>query len=149
MAEYYAMPSFATFAVADPMSSVRWYREVLGFEVVFELPGARGKPRFVHLRRALHQDLLLVPAPPRFSTAPGEVGRGVTITFTVTEDIDALAAQAKKAGVRIVEGPIDRPWNVREVTLADPDGYRLTFAKMLRPRAFAELVQDVENEYDA
>lgn len=41
-------------------------------------------------------------------------------------DIDAFAKQAHDKGANL-SGPIDRPWNVREVTVFDPDGYKLIF----------------------
>jgi predicted enzyme related to lactoylglutathione lyase len=45
----------------------------------------------------------------------------------MTFQVDALAERARTAGANILEGPIDRPWNARDVTIADPDGYRLNF----------------------
>ncbi len=41
--------------------------------------------------------------------------------------VDALVEQAKANGANIASGPLDQPWNVREVTILDPDGYRLVF----------------------
>ena len=46
--------------------------------------------------------------------------------FGLDGDIDGFANQAREAGAN-VSGPIDQPWNVREVTVLDPDGYKLVF----------------------
>ena len=45
----------------------------------------------------------------------------------MTLGVDELASRARAAGANVLEGPIDRPWNARDVTIADPDGYRLNF----------------------
>ena len=46
----------------------------------------------------------------------------------VTRDgLNALAAKARAAGARFVQEPGDRPWNARDFTVADPDGFALTF----------------------
>ena len=125
--EYYPMPSFPTLRVEDPAVSGRWYQEALGFRHVFTMPGPGGRPALIHLRWAKYADLLLVPE----AEAPaGPRGVGVTLNYTLTDGtVDALAERARAHGATIVAGPADRPWNVRDVTLADPDGYRLTFSK--------------------
>jgi len=45
----------------------------------------------------------------------------------VAEGLDALAERARKAGAVFVSEPGDRPWNARDFTIADPDGFALTF----------------------
>ena len=48
--------------------------------------------------------------------------------------VDRLAERAREIGAQILAGPSTQPWQTREVMLADPDGYRLTFTKPLPPR---------------
>ncbi|HEY2071689.1 MAG TPA: VOC family protein [Rhizomicrobium sp.] len=115
--EFYPMPSFPTLAVRDPDASARWYREALGFSTVFAMPG------LVHLRWAKYADLLL-----RAAKDTGEKkGIGVRLSYTVAEGLDALADRARAAGALFVQEPGDRPWNARDFTVADPDGFALTF----------------------
>ena len=38
-------------------------------------------------------------------------------------DIDAHAKRLKEMGVTLINGPIDRPWGIRTVLFADPDGH--------------------------
>jgi hypothetical protein len=63
--------------------------------------------------------------------------------------VDELATRARLAGARVVEGPIDRPWHVREVTLLDRDGYRLSFPWKLDERTFADVFELTWREHEA
>jgi uncharacterized glyoxalase superfamily protein PhnB len=76
-----------------------------------------------HLRWCTYGDILLSPSRTAIE-APR--GLGVRLNFA-TMSADEVAARARDAGAEIVDGPADRPWNARDVTIADPDGYRLTF----------------------
>jgi len=56
--------------------------------------------------------------------------------------VDVLAEQAQKMGANILSGPLDQPWNVRELTILDPDGYRLVFTAPLNTNlGFEEVVK--------
>jgi catechol 2,3-dioxygenase-like lactoylglutathione lyase family enzyme len=125
--EFYPMPSFPMLAVADLAASTRWYQEVLGFSYVFEMLGADKQPILTHLRWTKYADLLLIPERDLQSLAKGV---GVTLTFAVFKgSVDDLAEQTKVKGANIVVGPITQPWNAREFTVLDPDGYRLVFTQ--------------------
>ncbi len=125
--EIYPMPMFATLAVDDPAAIAAWYRDTLGFTTVFEAPGAGGQPSLVHLRRRKYQDLLLVTAPPDVAaTAPSSL----TLTFSADGEVDALAQVARSAGPlgrSTIDGPVDTPWNTRDLRVTDPVGHRLVF----------------------
>jgi catechol 2,3-dioxygenase-like lactoylglutathione lyase family enzyme len=118
--EIYPIPMFPSFLVRDLEASKRYYLDALGFELIYELPG-----RFVHLRRAKYQDLMLAPAAPGSLPEEGDAGRGVNLWLALEGDVDAFAEAARAAGADIVEGPVDRPWNIRDVVFRDPDGYRI------------------------
>lgn len=138
--EYYPMPFFVTLAVRDLATSTRWY-EALGFENVFTMPGPGGAPALVHLRWVRYADLLL-----RADPSPGGEanGGGIALNYTVPiADIDALFAGAKGAGASVVNEVGNRPWNARDFTLADPDGYRLTFTAgpVDRNLSFAKVIE--------
>jgi len=38
-------------------------------------------------------------------------------------DIDGAAAELEAAGVKLLNGPMDRPWGVRTVSFQDPSGH--------------------------
>lgn len=123
--DIYVMPAFVTLAVSDLQASVRWYHDVLGFRVLFEVPG-----QLVHLRREKYQDLLLKPAASSDDRSTERPGRGVSLCYTVgtVSHLDRLAVDARSQQALILEGPLDRPWNVRELVLSDPDGYRVVLS---------------------
>jgi catechol 2,3-dioxygenase-like lactoylglutathione lyase family enzyme len=123
--EFYPMPMFVTLEVTDLSMSAAWYEQALGFRVVYSGPPGAGT--LVHLRRERYQDILLVPTP---ENCPSRRGTGVIIQLQAGDvGVDAIARGARSAGAVDVEGPVERPWNVRDVTLCDPDGYRLRFSE--------------------
>ena len=55
---------------------------------------------------------------------------GIIIQFQAgSVGVEETARQAKLAGTVNVKGPVERPWNVRDVTIQDLDGYRLRFSE--------------------
>ena len=137
--EIYPMPSFPMLIVRDLEASSRWYQDVLGFKHIFTMPG------LVHLRWVKYADLLIT-GPGDGKDLPEPRGVGVSLNFNMLEcfngSVDALAEQAKAQGANIVSGPLDQPWNVRELTILDPDGYKLVFTMPLNTKLrFAEVVK--------
>ena len=125
--EFYPMPSFPTLAVRDLAASSQWYQQVMGFQLVFEMPGQSGAPILIHLRWAKYADLLLVADTSQTSETKGA---GVTLNFAMGQNsIDDFAAEIRRNGANIINGPVDQPWNARELTVLDEDGYRLTFTQ--------------------
>lgn len=127
--EIYPMPSFPMLIVRDLEVSSKWYQDVLGFKHIFTMPGPGGQPALVHLRWVKYADLLIArPGDGKELTEPK--GVGVSLNFNLfgrpNSDIDAFAKQARARGADVA-GPIDQPWNVREVTVLDPNGYKLIF----------------------
>ncbi|HEY4113016.1 MAG TPA: VOC family protein [Rhizomicrobium sp.] len=126
-AEYYPMPSFPMLLVADLVASSRWYQEALGFADVFTMRSPDGAPVLVHLRWRKYADLLLRPGQP----AHEKKGVGIILNFACNDSVealDALAERARAAGAHFIQEPGDRAWNVRDFTVADPDGFALTFS---------------------
>jgi uncharacterized glyoxalase superfamily protein PhnB len=126
--EIYPMPMFATLAVADVAAVAAWYEQALGFGTMFSSPGPGGQPSLVHLRRRKYQDLLLTPLPPGAATP--EAPSSITVSFAIDDEVDALADRARAAaplGQSAIVGPIDTPWNTRDLRVTDPAGHRLVF----------------------
>ena len=146
--EIYPMPSFATLVVRDLEESSKFYQEALGFKHIFTMPGSGGKPALVHLRWLKYADLLIALS--RDSKELSEPrGVGVSLNFNLLDrfdgNIDALAEHARDKGAN-VNGPVDQPWNVREVTILDPDGYRLVFTVPINiDLSFDKMLEKVVN----
>jgi predicted enzyme related to lactoylglutathione lyase len=122
----YGMPMFASLLVSDLQATISWYLDGLGFISLFEIPGPEG-PVLVHLRRWQFQDLLVRPA-----TAPVSAGTGCCLSFAaVCDELDELAQRARRHGGGQVQGPVNTPWNTRDLTTLDPDGNVVIFTAAL------------------
>ncbi len=137
--EFYPMPAFPILEVKDLAGSIQWYQDVLGFRNVFTMPGPGGRPLLGHLRWAKYADLLLRS---EARASGGAKGRGAIFSFRVSSGaVDEVAERARRHGAEIVAEPEDKPWNAREFTVADPDGFRLTFTQgPLEARSIDDIV---------
>jgi catechol 2,3-dioxygenase-like lactoylglutathione lyase family enzyme len=148
--EIYPMMLFPTLEVRKIEASVDWYTRVLGFSPVYLLQDPEGRTHLAHLRRLKHQDILLVPRKESFENP----GSGVTITLAFSAELgdkipalNAFAERVAREGA-VIEGPVDRPWNTRDVVVCDPDGYRLVFTTpdFARMRDFETTMRGVREE---
>lgn len=57
-----------------------------------------------------------------------EKGVGMRIYVSTTQDIDQLAADAKKAGIALDTETHDTPWGSRAFEVTEPSGFRLTIS---------------------
>jgi len=136
--DIYPMPLFPLLIVSDLDASARFYQQALGFATIFNMPG------LAHLRWVKYADVLL-GAPRDGQPVPPPRGAGVSLSFNLFDrfggDLDALAAQARAHGAAVT-GPLAQPWNVRELTVLDPDGYRLVFTNPVDRGARFEAVME-------
>jgi catechol 2,3-dioxygenase-like lactoylglutathione lyase family enzyme len=108
--------------VLDQERALRFYRDVLGFEVRMDATldgfrwltvGPKGQPDI--------SILITVPAPPMFSAADGAavmalVAKGAFHGGVVeTDDCRATCAELKEKGVTFLQEPVDRPYGVEAV----------------------------------
>jgi lactoylglutathione lyase len=121
--------------VSDFATSWRFYRDVLGLTPA----KGHGRPPYGEFvskgrsilslfdRKAMAKATGLAPG--RYSRA--QVGQSALI-FEV-RDVDALAQRLRRRGVRLLQGPTDRPqWQLRTLHLRDPDGYLVEVYSGLR-----------------
>jgi uncharacterized glyoxalase superfamily protein PhnB len=145
--EIYPMPMFATLAVVDVAAVARWYGDALGFGTMFAGPPVGGQPSLVHLRRNKYQDVLLVPSPATGSAAPPAT---LTLSFSADE-VDELAGRARSVapvGASAVTGPVDTPWNTRDLKVTDPAGHQLIFTSR-QPNPDPEQVKRMQAMFEA
>jgi predicted enzyme related to lactoylglutathione lyase len=124
-------------ACTDPDASLAFYRDVLGFTVLYQ----RRAARFAYLAFGDAQ-LMLEDARGAWSTAPAErpFGRGINLQINCA-DVDALAARIAAAGHPLWRGikeswyrAGDREVGQRELLVQDLDGYLLRFSQRIGER---------------
>jgi lactoylglutathione lyase len=106
-----------TLFVEDVDACKRFYRDVLRLPIEFE--DADGATfNFANTM----VNLLRVEAVPEL-IAPAEMGAGIRAVFTIgVEDVDAVCAELEEHGVKLLNGPMDRPWGIRTASFQDPAG---------------------------
>ena len=147
--EIYPMPSFPTLIVKDVETSSNFYQNALDFKHIFTMPGPDGQPSLVHLRWTKYADLLITRSRDA-KEVPEPRGAGVSLNFNMFEhfngDMESFAKHARENGANVI-GPVDQPWNVREVTVLDPDGYKLIFMVPINLNlSFDEVIGRAQNE---
>ncbi len=61
-------------------------------------------------------------------------GVGMRIYIEANGDIDAVAARAKAAGVKLTKEPYDSEWGARAFEVTEPSGFLLTIASPSTPK---------------
>jgi predicted enzyme related to lactoylglutathione lyase len=118
----WAGESTAALSVGDYGKALAWYRDVHGFEVVFELE-SWGWAQLQSPVTGLLVGIVQAEAVKQ--------GGGATLTFTVT-DIDAARAYLEGEGVRFAGETSQVEDMVRLATFYDPDGNALMLAEQLK-----------------
>jgi catechol 2,3-dioxygenase-like lactoylglutathione lyase family enzyme len=106
-----------TLRVADMPRSVRFYRDVLGMEIVY---GGEDAP-FSSLRAKDAEDLIL-----NLEQGRSVPGWGRMIFYVA--DVDAFWEYLRGKGFN-PEKPRDASWGERYFHMPDPDGHELSFAR--------------------
>ncbi|WP_328633099.1 VOC family protein [Streptomyces sp. NBC_00356] len=109
--------SFLTLPVTDQDRALRFYVDVLGFEVVVDREMPPG--RWLQVAPAGAQTVFTLAGPGMGDFTPGSA-RGIMF---VTTDVDADCDRLRAAGVE-VGGPERMPWG-RMAGFTDPDGNSL------------------------
>jgi catechol 2,3-dioxygenase-like lactoylglutathione lyase family enzyme len=108
----------ACLAVSNVRAAVEFYAEKLGFESAF-MQGDPPSFAGVNLDRAQVFLERGTPSP-----------KGCSVYFVVS-DADELHEFHRSKGVQIVQALDDRPYELRDYTVRDLDGYHLTFGHRL------------------
>jgi catechol 2,3-dioxygenase-like lactoylglutathione lyase family enzyme len=110
-----------TLFVEDLGEAKQFYGEVFGLPVFFEDDDSavfKFGGTLVNLLRVEQAPELIEPA----VVAPREAGARFQFTLEV-EDVDAMCAQLAAKGVKLLNGPMDRPWGPRTASFMDPGGH--------------------------
>ena len=58
-----------------------------------------------------------------------------------------MAARLEANKVELAEGPVNRPWNTRDIVVIDPDGFRLVFFEPIdTTRTFEDVIESAKRE---
>ncbi|MBB6678683.1 VOC family protein [Cohnella lubricantis] len=119
-----------TLFASDLQRTKAFYQDAFGLPVIFEDPNS-----------AVFQfDNLLINLLDE-SEAPGliepeTVARresGARFQFTIdVENVDAACEELASRGVKLLNGPMDRPWGIRTASFADPAGHIWEIAHSLK-----------------
>jgi len=100
----------ADFAVSDPSAAKRFYKDVLGLDIVMDLGW------IVTLGTAERQTVQVT-----FATEGGS-GAPVPDLSIEVDDLDAVHRRVRKARIKVEYGPANEPWGVRRFFVRDPFG---------------------------
>ncbi|HET7531985.1 MAG TPA: VOC family protein [Nocardioidaceae bacterium] len=110
-----------TLFVEDLEAARHFYREVFGLPVAFEDDSSavfKFGDTLVNLLRTEAAHELIEPA----VVASPDGGSRMQFTIEVS-DVDAMCETLAERGVKLLNGPMERPWGIRTASFADPAGH--------------------------
>ena len=107
--------------IEDLPSATAFYKNVFGLEVVYQDDVSvvmKLGHLMINLLQATEAHELVEPA----VVAGAGLGSRCLLTIKV-DDADAVCAELEQHGVKLLNGPVDRPWGQRTAAFADPAGH--------------------------
>ena len=120
--------SAMTLFTEDLAAAIAFYRAFLQAEPVFGDPVSS-----VFKASETMINLLQVSAVPELIAPAKMAAPGIRAVYTLAvADVDAQAVRLAAAGLALLNGPMDRPWGIRTLSLADPSGHVWELAMPLK-----------------
>ena len=118
-----------TLFVDDVKRSKAFYADMFELDLVFEDDSSA----VMKMENVLLNLVVRSGAPELIDPAPvAAPGAGSELMFTIwVGDVDAVSNDLTSRGLKLLNGPIDRPWGVRTVAFADPDGHAWELAQQI------------------
>lgn len=116
-----------TLFVEDLAASKQFYGKVFSLPVDYEDANSavfKFGHTLINLLKITEAPELIGPA----TVASREAGSRHVFTIQV-DDVDAMCAELRQRGVKLLNGPMDRPWGIRTASFQDPGGYIWEIAK--------------------
>lgn len=114
-----------TLAVRNLKQTIQFYRDSLGFQMGMTFPNA-DNPEYADLSKD-GMVIMLVLAQNVGIAAEARLGTGINLYMQIDGDIDDYYSELKNKGVDIVVDIKDEPFGIRDFTVEDINGYKLTF----------------------
>jgi len=114
-----------TLAVRNMKQTIEFYKISLGFKMGMAFPDA-DNPEYIDLSKD-GMVLMFIPVENVGIGKEERLGVGVNIYMQIDGDIDKYYNELKNKGVKIVVDIKDEPYGIRDFTVEDIDGYKLTF----------------------
>ena len=119
-----------SLTVNDLEKSLGWYRDVLGFGVEETWKSPDGRVMGVSLKAG---DVSFMIGQDDWKKGRDRrKGEGFRIYCETKASVDDLAKRIEAKGGRLDSGPTDQPWGVRDISVTDPDGFKITIARATR-----------------
>ena len=112
-------------AVRNMKQTIEFYKISLGFKRGMAFPDA-DNPEYIDLSKD-GMVLMFIPVENVGIGKEEKLGVGVNIYMQIDGDIDEYYNELKNKGVKIVVDIKDEPYGIRDFTVEDIDGYKLTF----------------------
>ena len=112
-------------AVRDVKRTIQFYRDSLRFEMGMAFPDA-DNPEYADLSRD-GMVIMLIPVGNAGIDSNQRLGVGVNLYMQIDGNIDEYYNLLKNKGVKVVADIKDEPFGIRDFTIEDIDGYKLTF----------------------
>jgi uncharacterized glyoxalase superfamily protein PhnB len=112
-------------AVRNMKQTIEFYKNSLGFKMGMAFPDA-DNPEYADLSKD-GMVLMFIPAENIGIGSQEKLGVGVNIYMQIDGDIDEYYNELKNKGVKIAVDIKDEPYGIRDFTVEDIDGYKLTF----------------------
>ena len=114
-----------TLAVRNMKQTIQFYRDSLGFKIGMAFPDL-DNPEYVDSSKD-GMVIMFVPAENMGINAEEKLGIGVNLYMQIDGDIDEYYSELEDKGVKVVVDIKDEPYGIRDFTVEDINGYRLTF----------------------
>jgi uncharacterized glyoxalase superfamily protein PhnB len=119
-----------TLAVRDMKQTIEFYKNSLGFKVGMAFPDA-DNPEYADLSKD-GMVVMFIPTGNVGIGAKEKLGVGVNLYMQINGDIDEYYSELKNKGVKIIVDIKDQPYGIRDFTVEDINGYKLTFNQVSR-----------------
>ena len=117
-----------TLAVRNMKETIEFYKNSLGFKIGMCFPDANN-PEYVDLAKD-GMVLMFIPAKNEGIGSKEKLGIGVNLYMQIDGDIDEYYDELKKKDIKIAVDIKDEPYGIRDFTVEDVDGYKLTFNQL-------------------